>query len=198
MNEIPAGKFEDFHSKFRGDSVSIFGICADCGGMCEYNKVGTLIPGEKKYMANQLGVSAKDFADKYLDVLIVDGEKLDVLKFTEPCPFLSKNFECSCRKFKPVMCEIYPIVFEAEGQEVRYFLDDACPLMKNLEFSGYFNNTGIPAFEELGIPLKWFKCVEKYDHLNFDYQKIQKMRKSGPEKCEEFVLEDVIEAGVRE
>lgn len=197
MNEISIDKFVDFHSQFKGDSVTIFSICFDCGGMCEYNKVGTLIPGEKRYMASLIGMSVEDFADKYLDVLIVDDEKLDVLKFIEPCPFLTTNYECSCRKFKPIMCEVYPIVFEVEGQEVKYFLDDACPLMNNSKFAEYFNDIGIPAFKDIGVSLKWFKCVEKYDHLNFDYQKIQKMRTSNS-KCEEFFLEDIIKMGLRE
>lgn len=197
MNEIPIERFQEFHSRFKGDSVAIFSVCFDCGGMCEYNKVGTLIPGEKRYMASQLGMSVEDFADKYLDVLIVDGEKLDVLKFVEPCPFLTTDYECSCREFKPIMCEVYPIVFEVEGKEVHYFLDDACPLMKDCKFAEYFNNVGIPAFIDLCVPLKWFKCVEKYDHLNFDYQKIQKRRSSNC-KCEEFFLEDIIEMGLRE
>lgn len=189
-------KFIQFHFKFKGDSEEIFSLCAKCGGLCEYNKIGTLLPGEKIYMAEMMKMNVKEFSDKYLDILLVDDEALDVLKFVEPCPFLNQNYECTCREFKVIMCEIYPIVFTTNGDEIIFSLDENCPLTNHKDIREYFWNVGIPAFKAMEIPFKWFKCVEKYDLLNFDYKKIQSKR-SSIEKCEIFTLEKIIKIGLK-
>jgi Fe-S-cluster containining protein len=194
---ISEKKFRQFHNNFKGDSQEIFEICRDCGGLCEFNKIGTLLPKEKIFMAKQMGMSIEEFSDKYLDILLVDGEPLDVLKFVQPCPFLSKNYECACRNFKVVMCEIYPIVFKVKKNSVVFYLDSQCPIAHHDKLSAYFINVGIPSFKSLDIPLEWFKCVEKYDHLNFDYKKIQSKRASA-NRCEVFNLQYIIKTALKD
>ncbi len=59
-----------------------------CGGACEHNKIGTLLPGEKEYMAKKMGISVSEFELKYLDILKTDdGTLIHVLKLGELCPF---------------------------------------------------------------------------------------------------------------
>lgn len=187
-------RFNIFHKKFKGDNPEIFKICKKCGGSCEYNKVGTLLPYEKDYIAKKLSIPIKDFSDKYLDILAVNGTELDVLKFVEPCKFLDNKYKCNCRNFKVIMCEIYPIVFSVNNK-IRFYLDDNCLITKNKDLVRYWINIGIPAFKSLNIPLNWFRLVEKYDSFNFDYKKIEKLRKSS--KCERFDLQLLIEKAIR-
>lgn len=191
MKRIGEKKLRDFHKDFRANSPEVFEICKLCRGKCEFNKIGTLLPGEKEFIAKQMGMSVEEFSNKYLDVLMVNGEPLDVLKFVEPCPFLNEKSECTCRSFKVVMCELYPIIFEVKGNKTVFNLDTNCPLTHHKKISEYFRKVGIPAFKTLDIPLNWFKLVEKYDLMNFDYKKIQKTRKS-KNKCEEFHLDNLI------
>ncbi|MFH1465190.1 MAG: YkgJ family cysteine cluster protein [Pseudomonadota bacterium] len=173
---LPHERFARFHQAFRGDSPDIFQACRVCGGKCEYAKISTLLPGEAEYMAAQQGLDSAAFRDRYLDGVEIDGVVLDVLKLVDPCPFLSAAFTCQCRSFKPVFCEIYPIVFSLEGQRPAIEIDDWCLLARDPRYKPYFRDVGVPAVEALGIPLEWLRRVIPYDELYFDYLKLQATR----------------------
>lgn len=147
------------------------------------------MPGEKEYMAGKLQLIVPEFADRYLDILeMSDGTQLDVLKFVDSCPFLNKrSFECECRPFKVILCEIYPVVFSVEESRVDFFIDDWCPLSDTLRFRRHYIDVGIPTIRELPIPLTWFKYVATYDHLSFDYESIRKNRHH-LDRCEVFTI----------
>src|ERR1044071_433371 len=111
---LPAYHFAAFHRAFQGDTLETFRVCSKCGGACEFNKIGTLMPGEREYMAAIAGLSVDEFTAKYLDFLLMeDGTELDVLRLINGCPFLDRGtFECNCREYKVILCEIYPIDFQ--------------------------------------------------------------------------------------
>jgi Fe-S-cluster containining protein len=72
LKKIPMNIYENFHKMFSGGNQSTFDICKKCGGACERNKIGTLLPGEKEYMAKKMGISVSEFELKYLDILKMD------------------------------------------------------------------------------------------------------------------------------
>src|SRR5688572_26956483 len=105
---IPIEKFAIFHQEFKGDT---WDICERCGGKCEINKIGSLMPGEAEYIAGTLSCSVEDFRTMYLDGIVTPHGTVDVLKLKPGCPFLSPDFRCTIKDVKVVLCDVYPVVF---------------------------------------------------------------------------------------
>ncbi len=184
---------ENFHNTFSGSTEKTFNICRGCGGECEHNKIGTLLPGEKEYMAAKLGISVSEFKGRYLDFLEMDdGTRIDVLKLGKLCPFLNRETEeCGCREFKPILCKIYPVVFKVEGERVNFIIDSWCQLSMKKECRSYFE-AAIPLFLALPVPAEWFRYVASYDDLCFDYDQLKKHRR-GKNPCEVFSLKELLD-----
>lgn len=168
-------------------------VCAKCGGACEFNKIGTLMPGEREYMAEAAGLPVDEFSKRFLDVIeMVDGMELDVLRLINGCPFLDRGtFECGCRQYKVVLCEIYPVGFHVRDGHVEFELDDWCPLTDTLRFRRHFAEKGIAAVAELPVPLLWYQHVARYDDLHFDYLALQAHR-NDPAKPQTFTFEELL------
>lgn len=192
FEKIPIEMFENFHNIFSGSNEKSFNICRECGGACEHNKIGTLLPGEKEYMAGKMGLSVSEFKNRYLDILkMEDGTRIDVLKLGKLCPFLNReNDRCECREFKVILCKIYPVIFTVEAEEVNFMIDDWCQLSKKKECKNYFE-TAMPLLSDFSIPAEWFRYVASYDNLCFDYDSLKKHRK-GKNRCEVFSLEELL------
>ncbi|AKB21353.1 YkgJ family cysteine cluster protein [Methanosarcina sp. WH1] len=184
--------YENFHKIFSGSNQNTINICRNCGGACEYNKIGTLLPGEKEYMAKKMGISVSEFKLRYLDILKMDdGTLVHVLKLGELCPFLNKETEvCECRDFKPIICKIYPVVFMVEAGKVHFTIDNWCQLSKNKVCRNYFKSA-IPLLSSLPIQIEWFNHVVSYDNLYFDYDQLRKCRK-GKNQYAIFTLEELL------
>jgi Fe-S-cluster containining protein len=184
--------YESFHKMFSGSNQNTFKICRECGGACEHKKIGTLLPGEKEYIAKKMGISVFEFEVRYLDVLRMDdGTRLSILKVGKVCPFLNKeNKECGCRNFKPILCKVYPIVFKVEAEKINFMMDKWCKLSRNKAVRIYFE-TAIPHLSNLPIPTEWFRHVVKYDNLCFEYGKLEKYRK-GKNRVAIFSLEELL------
>jgi Fe-S-cluster containining protein len=184
--------YESFHKMFSGSNQNTLKICRECGGACEHNKIGTLLPGEKEYMAKKMGISVFEFEVRYLDILRMDdGTQLFILKLGKMCPFLNKeNKECECRNFKPILCKVYPIVFTVEAEKISFIMDKWCKLSRKKAVRVYFE-TAIHPLSSLPIPIEWFSHVVKYDNLCFDYGKLEKYRK-GKNRVAVFSLEELL------
>jgi uncharacterized protein len=193
FERIPAERFVEFHTSFLGDTLATFEVCSHCGGACEYNKIVTLVPGEREYMAGAAGLSVGEFSERYLDILVMeDGMELDVLRLINGCPFLDwKTYECKCREYKVVLCEIYPIGFQVREGEVEFEIDDWCPLSDTLPFRHYFQQVGVSAMRELQVPVAWYEQVARYDDLYFDYEALQACERD-PAKPQVFTLEELL------
>jgi Fe-S-cluster containining protein len=167
--------FESFHKMFSGINENTFNTCRKCGGACEHNKIVTLLPGEKEYMAKEMSISIYEFEARYLDILrMSDGTRLYVIKLGKLCPLLNKETkECECRNFKPVFCKIYPVIFTIEAEKITFKLDNWCKLSRKKAFRVYFE-TAIPLLSRLPIPLEWFRYVASYDEICFDYNQLEK------------------------
>ena len=171
---IPAEQFEEFHREFQGET---WDICAKCGGKCEINKIGSLMPGEAEYIAMKRGESLTDFRNQYLDGIETPFGIIDVLKIKSGCPFLSADYHCTIPDVKVVLCDVYPIVFEVEGENVEFYLDEWCPIVRHVpELSRRFEKLGIPALKNLDVPVDWYRAVECYDNLCVDYNKLFQLR----------------------
>jgi Fe-S-cluster containining protein len=190
---IPAERFAEFHDSFLGDTLATFEVCDHCGGACEYNKVGTLMPGEREYMAEAAGLSVEEFSERYLDILVMDdGMELDVLRLINGCPFLDRvTYKCNCREYKVVLCEIYPVVFHVQEGDVHFSIDDWCPLSDTLPFRRYFQELGVSAIKRLQVPVEWYQHVARYDDLYFDYEALQASGRD-PSKPHTFTLAELL------
>jgi uncharacterized protein len=193
FEQIPAHLFAEFHKSFQGDTSDTFNVCFACGGACEFNKIGTLMPGEREYMAGAAGLSVDEFSEKYLDFIRMEnGRELDVLRLINGCPFLNKgSFTCDCREYKVVLCEIYPLAFYVRHGVVHFELDDWCPIADTLRFRRRFLEVGVPAVQRLGVPVEWYECVARYDDLYFDYVALQDYRKD-VNKAQTFTIEELL------
>ena len=187
---IPEARFKSFHDDFIGDSEKIFHICRDCGGKCEYSKISTLLPGEAAFMARHAGLPVDVFRARYLDGLRIGDQVLEVLKLIDPCPFLGSDFSCQCRSFKPVLCKIYPIVFEIGDGRIGMELDPWCPLAQQEQNRRYFDEVGITAVQALGIPASWVELVIPYDELYFDYPALEALRRKNGVASNDFWVID--------
>jgi len=180
FESIHPDHFAEFHKSFHGDTSDTFKVCRACGGACEYTKVGTLMPGEREYMAAAARLSVAEFNERYLDVIrMEDGMELDVLRLINGCPFLDRvSFACNCREYKVVLCEIYPIAFQVQEQEgrVEFSIDDWCPLADTLRFRRHFLEVGVAAISKLPVPVDWYRRVARYDDLHFDYLALEACR----------------------
>lgn len=176
---IPAEQYEIFHREFHGET---WDICARCGGKCEINKIGSLMPGEAEYIAMNLGWNLTDFRNHYLDGIKTPFGTVDVLKIKPGCNFLSADFKCTIPDVKVVLCDVYPVVFEVGGDEVKFYLDKWCPIVRHVpELANYFEKNGIPALQKLTVPLDWYRAVETYDGLCVDYHKLFRLRQHEPD-----------------
>ena len=199
---LPVERFQAFHDAFDGEGNGMWEICAQCGGKCEHHKIGTLMPGEKEFIAAQLQLSVAELEHRYLDQLVTPRGTVDVLKLVPGCPFLDQCFHCTLADshVKPVLCEVYPVVFDvsqvggsgdAPELKVEFHLDELdCPLLhrtyqwsqrsvKNPRwrtYRDYFTHKGIERLERVGAPAAWYWIVAQYDNENFDYHALARLR----------------------
>jgi Fe-S-cluster containining protein len=215
---IPPERFQQFHTAFDGEGDGMWKICAQCGGRCEWHKIGTLMPGEKEYITSYLGLSLDEFTNKYLDGIVTPRGTVDVLKLKLGCPFLDTNYHCvlADKKVKPVLCEIYPVVFEVEETrdehqqphyQVHYAIDEVdCPLMHATyhwkerdivnprwqEHREYFASRGIQLLSAIDAPAAWYWIVAQYDSENFDYRLLEKRRDVPVDQYALLTLDDML------
>lgn len=191
FKKITTKKFQEFHGRIEGEGWW-WETCSDCGGQCEHNKIGSLMPGEKEFIAGWLHMTVRDFEAEYLDNVITPFGAIDVLSLANPnCPFLDSSFKCRVRPVKVVMCEVYPVIFQVRNEKVEYSVDPLCALAQGTEIKSYFEEKVIPALEELAPPVEWCKAVTLYDHFNYDYEAMHKARKARS-KYQSFSLEQLL------
>jgi Fe-S-cluster containining protein len=215
---IPFERFQTFHQAFDGEGEGIWDICAQCGGKCEHHKIGTLMPGEKEYIASTLAMPLAEFEARYLDRLETPRGAVDVLKLIPGCPFLDTCFHCTLADshVKPVLCEVYPVVFEvrqvggsaeAPQLELAFEIDELdCPLLHEiytwskgtvrnprwLEHRAHFATKGIERLRRMEAPVEWYWIVSQYDSENFDYHALLKLRQTPAAQYGVFTLEELM------
>lgn len=215
---LPVERFQAFHSSFDGEGNGMWEVCAQCGGKCEQHKIGSLMPGEKEYIAGELGLPISEFEAKYLDRLVTPRGDVDVLKLKPGCPFLDVCYHCTLadRHVKPVLCEVYPVVFEVRqiggtDQDPRLAVDFVvdeidCPLVhltykwsrhevrnpRWQEYRRYFDSVGIERLARMQAPAAWYWAVAQYDSENFDYEALARLRKVPGDQYDTFTLDELM------
>jgi Fe-S-cluster containining protein len=213
---LPFERFAAFHRAFDGEGNSMWDICAQCGGRCEQHKVGTLMPGEKEFIAAELDISVLALEAGYLDRLVTPRGAVDVLKLKAGCPFLDACFHCTLAdsKVKPVLCEVYPVVFEVadldgvDGEpQVTFLVDEIdCPLIhlayqwkgrsvhnpRYQEYRAYFETVGIERLRQMKAPAAWYGIVAQYDAENFDYDTLERARHVPATQYDTFTLDELM------
>lgn len=184
--------FEQYHREFNGDT---FETCVKCGGRCEQTKIATLLPGEKEYMAETLGISIETLDRDYLDQIDTFFGPVDVLRLTGEggCKFLNERFECTAKPAKPVLCDIYPLIFKLEEGGIQFVIDKDCP-MSLPEYAARiakFESAAVLAMRHFRIPLGWLRAVELFDPFDFDYARIDKELKKRLGQTT-YALDDVL------
>ena len=187
-------RFIEFHKEFKGDYLW-WKVCAKCGGECENHKIGSLMPGEKEYIAQIVDLPLEVFENQYLDCIITPSGNIEVLKLKPCCPFLDSEHRCVIRPFKVVLCDVYPVAFEVNNTSVQFYLDTDCSLSHNKEIAWYFEHVGIPALMKLDAPVEWYRAVALFDSFNIDYEKIKNTR-NNVSKYESLTLEQILAARV--
>ncbi len=135
------------------------------------------MPGEALFIADSLGMDITEFRNKFLDGIITAHGTVEVLKLKPGCPFINKNYECSIRNFKPILCEIYPIVFEVKDNQVDFFLDPWCPISRlDNNLKHHFSEKGMAAVKHLPVTLDWWRAVGTFDWMCINYEKIYALR----------------------
>ncbi|MDO8636343.1 MAG: YkgJ family cysteine cluster protein [Dehalococcoidia bacterium] len=190
--KLPPERFIEFHNEFKGDG-SWWQACAECGGECEEHKIGSLMPGEKEYIAKIADLPLSVFENQYLDCILTPSGNIEVLKLKPGCPFLDSQYRCAIRSAKVVLCDVYPIAFEVANNRVNFYLDPECPLSHDKNTARYFEQVGIPALGKLNAPVEWYAAVALFDSFNIDYKKIKHTR-NNVSKYESFTLEQIMAA----
>ena len=170
MKPISHAVLETFHANFRGETKDMFPLCTACGGQCEFDLIAPLLPGEAAFLASHLRMPVEDVRHAYLDGVAVDGAVLDVLKCLEQCRFLSDEYVCRIKAFKPIIRSIHPISFELEGEQWIAKLDQACLLSQHPSTRRYFKEQGIQAVHQLYIPHEWFQKTIDLLSYQVNYQ----------------------------
>lgn len=194
FTELTPDGFLEFHKDFNGEG-NWWGTCCQCGGKCEQHAIGSLMPGEKEFIAGWLKIPLAEFENTYLDKIVTPLGDIDVLKMSTRCGFLDSNFRCGIKPVKVVLCDVYPIAFDVVRSRVDFFLDPECPLSEVPAAIEYFNNVGIPALKKLNAPVEWYRAVALYDRFSYDYEKIQGKRQN-VNKYEPFTLEQILAARI--
>jgi len=183
---------QKFHDTFKGDTTITFPVCLECGGVCEYKKISSLLPGEAEFMAFKKGEPLEQFRNKYLDGFRFKGQVIDIIKCIPKCPLMNADYSCGARGFKPIMCLIYPIIFKRENDKYIADVDDYCPLIMNPKTSKFFREDGIKLVEQLGIDDEWIDIDYIFDEYNYNYDKMLADRNVPAEEYKIYELDEIL------
>jgi hypothetical protein len=189
FSAMPHQFFNDFHALFQGDT---YHECHVCGG-CEYTLLAALLPGESDYIAGRLDMKTDAFRNKYIDTIVVNEQPVETIRTIVPCPFLETSGRCSIKTFKPVLCELYPLVLVQEGATITAEIDPWCPLSRQKETVQAFKdkwNLVKHLFQDLDR--EWLQSLETFDAFTYDTGLLEEKRRTPPEKAVRLQLETVL------
>ncbi len=183
-SNLPKEFFSQFHDLFKGDT---FELCQSCGG-CEYAAIAALLPGEAAYIAEHLPapLSENEFRKRYVDEIIIPKgknfsakQRIEVLKLVAPCPFLNMDGSCMIRAFKPVLCEIYPLLLTVRNDRIIAEVDDWCPLGNSMvQASLFLKKWQLVSDLFQALDPNWVKATEVFDPFTYDFEKLASSRKN--------------------
>jgi Fe-S-cluster containining protein len=119
--------------------------------------VAIMLPFEMEYIIEETGVDPARFRRTPAEIapgVVVEIGSFDIER---PCPFLTDDFQCRGRTFRPMDCRSFPLipVFGAGG-ELTFRLEASCPSL----------DTFLPAYQ-MRLKAAW---QELLPHLSADYR----------------------------
>ncbi len=182
-------RLQSYHLNFDGDT---YDLCAICEGYCERHLISCLIPGEVELISSYLNISPKDFVDRYADGILISKGEVTVLRLCSRCPFIDDDFKCTIKPVKPIMCDIYPVYAEVDGDgNVDFDLDPACPLTHYPPAAQSFREKCIPALRELSINPDSYVAIEEFDCLSYNFDRFDELCHD-PQERKVCSLQDVL------
>lgn len=89
--------------------------CHRCGNCCRVDGYVRLRSGEAELLAEAMGLSEREFIDKYTR-LTADRQCLSLTEKQDgSCIFLSSNSTCEINDLKPVQCRNFPHTWHFRG-----------------------------------------------------------------------------------
>ena len=167
--------FEKIHEEF--DDMML-NLCTECGGQCEQNEITLLLPGEAEFVAKKLGLTVKEFVEKFCNKIKFKGREVLLLK-VGVCPFLNSEYRCALEKpnCKITRCLLYPVIIGLSEKRPKIFVDYLnCPMAGRVSVD--YKKKATEVYEEIKheIPRWWLEFVSKYDEITYDYTKLEKLR----------------------
>lgn len=192
--KLPISFYENFHSTFKGDT---YVDCFPCGG-CEFTLLAPLFPGETDFIASKVNISEDKFYNTFVDVIQTPIFDIDSIRLTAPCPFLDSMFQCRIRDFKPILCEIYPLLITLKINGTHSTkIDSWCPLsQRNDIVDEFFLKWG--KVEDLFniVDPKWLRSLEYFDDYYYDFHKLQDIRGVPLEKVAMVPLKELLDCRI--
>jgi hypothetical protein len=153
-------------------------LCTRCEGLCERTQIAVLLPGEETFIAEQLGITTKEFVERYCTVVLYREQHINMLK-AGTCPFLNEEYRCTLERHncKPITGLLYPVLIGISEDEIEIFVDhEHCPMAG--EITEQFRKSAFSAFESIkhDIPRWWLEFVSEFDNCLYDYSKLEKFR----------------------
>ena len=107
IGEISDGRF------YTGNDMVRIGTndCAGCSDCCRMDPVIVLDPCDAFEFVRFLGQSVEDLLNEQIELKVIDGLILPILKMDESgaCSFLGEDGRCTIHTFRPGICRLYPL-----------------------------------------------------------------------------------------
>jgi Fe-S-cluster containining protein len=118
-----------------------------------------MLPFEMEYIIAQTGVEPARFRQTAAELaprVVVGIGSFDIER---PCPFLTRDFQCWSRTFRPMDCRSFPLIpLFGAGGELTFRLEARCPSL----------DTFSPAYQ-MRLKAAW---QELLPHLSADYRAV--------------------------
>ena len=154
--------------------------CKQCGYCCDHTYI-QLYPFDIKNICSSLGISTKEFHEKYSMFKSMDGIPRCFLRNRPKCPFKENN-KCTIYDNRPVRCRLFPLGRVFQEDEIIYVLpEDKCQGFdtgKKQTIAEWIENENVTESDELTskwnsflIKLKDSETIKK-EHFSIIFKKV--------------------------
>jgi len=171
-------KLIDFEGIHRTFDCTMFDLCAECGGRCEYNTIVAFMPGEVEFTAQKLGLAVDAFVKQFCNTIRYDGRDIYILKNND-CPFLNAEYMCELEKHscKPLCCLFYPGTIGHPDDKRKVFIDDEdCPMAHRVSEDFKTKSLGILEILKSQLPELWLDFFAGPMWRLYDREKLGHLR----------------------
>ena len=164
IGEISDGRF------YTGNDMVRIGTndCAGCSDCCRMDPVIVLDPCDAFEFVRFLGQSVEDLLNEQIELKVIDGLILPILKMDESgaCSFLGEDGRCTIHTFRPGICRLYPLGRSWENGDFRYILQiNECTHCtgSKIKVKKWLGIPDLPPYEE--FCRRWHNFLEQVRHF---------------------------------